>query len=379
MSQSSRNGFTLVELLVYVTIFTIVIIGVISVFVEVLNIQSHESGKTQVNQESQFLIQQIQYNIETARLADMPLDTATSTLQLREFSLSVSPTLIYASGGVVYIQQGLGGTPVPLTSSNVTVSNISFTRHYNIGSSTIYGADSVSYSFTMGVNVSNTLQQYTGSFQSAALVLTPVPKIALIQKTSNAIVATSTSISSTYASYNESGDLLVAVVANNGTTSVTVTDSASNTWNKIASSVFAAYGDEMMIFDALNSANSSNTVTATFGTGESSSSIFLYEYRGASTSTSFDASSSALDPDTQTPSSSLANATSAAEIVIGATENENTAEIPAAGTGFTMETSSTVTSVFVEDEPMFITVPVAATWQYSATTPSSSALVVTFK
>ena len=376
-----RKAFTLIELLIYMAVFAIVIVGFVTIFVSMLRIQSQQSSQTQVEQEGQFLIQQIQYYVESARLVDMSLDTATGTLQLREFSLSNDPTLIYATNGIVYIRQGSGvpGTPTPLTSSNVTISQLSFTRHYNFASSTASGADSISFSFTMGFNVSNTLQQYTGSFESAATVLAPVGKIALIQKATNATTTTSTTITATYGSSNEAGDLLLAVVGNAGTTSVSIVDSASNTWNKIVSLPYNAYSAEMTVFDATNAiATSTNIVTSTFGAAEGSSSIFLYEYRGVATSSSFDASSSQLQPNTQTPSSGLANATSAVELVFGAIYDASTTEVPAAGLGFTAENSSTISSVFTEDQDIYITDPVAATWQYSVTTPSSSALVVTF-
>lgn len=200
-----RKAFTLVELLVYVAVFSIVVVGFITVFVSILRIQSQQSGQTQVEEESQFLLQQIQYYVENARLVDMTLDTATSTLQLREFSSSIDPTTISATGGVAYLNQGTSSNPFALTSSHVAVSNMQFTRHYNIGSSSAFGADSVSFSFTISYNVSNTLEQYTQSYQSSAVVSTPVPKIALIQKTTNAATPTSTTIAATYQSTNEGG------------------------------------------------------------------------------------------------------------------------------------------------------------------------------
>ena len=147
------------------------------------------------------------------------------------------------------------------------------------------------------------------------------------------------------------------------------------------SSTSQTVNEKLTVFDALNAKNSSNTVTASFGPGAGYATLNIYEYRGASTSSSFDASSTQLQPDTQTPSSGSANATSAVELLFGVTYNGNTSEIPSAGTGFTLESSSTasVGNVYVEDSTQYVTGPVAATWQYSATTPSSTALIVTFK
>jgi type II secretory pathway pseudopilin PulG len=377
-----KKAFTLIELLVFIGIFTTIIVSFITIFVALVNVQSDQSAVSEVNQESQFLLQQIQYYVESARLVDMVPDVATSTLVLREYGGFQDPTSITVIGGVVYLQQGVGGVLQPLTPPNkVLVPNLSFTRHYNVGTnSAAYGTDSVSFSFTMAATSTNN-QAYSQTFQSSATVLAPVGKIAMIQQTNAANNNLSISpLTATYPSNNEKGDLLVAVVADTmSSAGISVSDSAGNVWNLIASNSYPAYNQQTMIFDAVNSINSSNTVTAAFGSSYAYATLNIYEYRGASTSSSFDASSTQLQPDTQTPSSGFANATSSVELLFGVTYNGNTVEIPAAGIGFILESSSTVSDIFTEDAVQYVTTPVAAPWQYSATTPSSSALIVTFK
>lgn len=375
-----KRGFTLIELLIFVATFTVVIGVLITILVVMLGLQTDQMAAAEVNQQSQFLLQQVQYYVESARLVDMTQDVATGTLTVREFYLAQDPTIMKLATGTVYLQQGIGGSLQALTSNKVVVSNLSFVRHYNLnGSSVPYGTDSVSYSFTMAATSTNN-QQYSQSFQSSAAVLAPVGKIAMVQQASAASNNPSVStLAATYPTNNETSSLLIAVVANTANSeSVSVADSAGNSWTKVANVPYAAYNEELNIFAAKNAANSSNTVTATLGAGAGYVSLFLYEYRGASTSSSFDASSSQLQPNTSAPSSGSANATSAIELVFGATFNGNTAEIPTAGAGFTLETSSTVTHVFAEDSTQYITGPVAATWQYTGS-PSSSAVVVTFK
>lgn len=290
---------------------------------------------------------------------------------------------IGGSSGAVYLTEGVNGSPQTLTSNKVTVSNLSFTRHYNLNSSSSpFGTDSVSYSFTMSASSSDG-STYSQTFQSSVPVLNPVPKIVMLQQASAVNNSVSMSaVSSTYYTNNETSSLLLAVVTNTTSSATTsLSDTAGNTWNLVASTSYPAYNEKLTVFDALNAKNSSNTVTASFGPGAGYATLNIYEYRGASTSSSFDASSTQLQPDTQTPSSGSANATSAVELLFGVTYNGNTSEIPSAGTGFTLESSSTasVGNVYVEDSTQYVTGPVAATWQYSATTPSSTALIVTFK
>jgi len=381
-----RRGFTLIELLVFVGVFSAVIVGFITILVTVTRVQSRESSATEVESQAQFLLQQIQYYVETARIVDMPLDTATGTLALRQTAASSSfdPTYMTLTTGRVYLQQGVGGALQALTSNKVTVSNLSFTRHYNLNSSSsAYGIDSVSYSFIMVGGASNTTQFYSQSFESSAAVLSPVPKIALVQKASAATSASSvTSISATYPTSNDTSSILIAVISNTGGSSVSVSlaDSAGNTWTKIANPQYAAYSQEITIFDALNAKNSPNTVTTTFGSGGvTNPSLFIYEYRGASTSSSFDASSTQLVSATSSPSSGSANPTSSVELILGALYSNPSTENPATGSGFATETTSSISATYVEDQDLYVTGSVSANWTYSATTPSSSATVVTFK
>lgn len=381
-----RRGFTLIELLVFVALFSVVIVGIITVFITAVDVQSRQSSSNDVETQGQFLLQSIQYYVQSARLVDMTQDVATSTLTLREVAASstLDPTIVSLSNGTVYLQQGIFGSLQPLTSNKVTASNLNFTRHYNLnGSSSAFGRDSVSFSFTLTSNTSSTSRLYTQSFQSSAVVLSPIPKIALIQQTSTAIAGGGvTSIALKYGTNNETSSLLIAVIGQTtSTASVSVSDTAGNHWGLIASTSYAAYNQKITIFEATSSLNSSNTVTASFGASVGSPSLFLYEYRGASTSTSFDASSSQIQTSTAAPVSPSASPTSTVELLFSAMYcNPSTGPVNA-GPGFVIETSSTLSSMFVEDQDVFVTGSVNSTWAYAGNSPSttsSSVILVTF-
>jgi hypothetical protein len=91
--------------------------------------------KTQVQQTSQdklsgelsFSMQTIQRLAQSASLIEMNAGTTSSTLKLRMQNLSQDPTLIYLSGGTIYIQQGTS-TPQALTDSQVSVSSLQFQK-----------------------------------------------------------------------------------------------------------------------------------------------------------------------------------------------------------------------------------------------------------
>ena len=371
----NRQGFSLIELLISMTIFTLVAVSFIVVFVAIVNVQTHQSSQVEVTQQSQFASQQIQYYVEGARLVDMPLDASQTTLTVRMANLALDPTVLSVSGGILYVQQGANPAQ-QITSNRVIISAPSFTRHFNIGSSTPFGTESVSFSYSMAANTSNTKQKYSANFQSAAPVLAPVPKIALMQQTGTWTVPGTTNVSVTYNDAIESGDLLIAVTGNTtSSASVGIADTAGNTWTTVASIKYPAFDEELTVSVATSSANSADdAVTATFGESVSNASLFVYEYRGA---TIVDATSSQLQGGTSTPSSGLVSPTSTAELLFGAGYNASET-LPLAGSGFALEMSSTVSNVFTEDMVHYVTGAVDASWQYPSVT-SSSALIVTFR
>jgi type II secretory pathway pseudopilin PulG len=378
----SHGGFTLIELLVFIAIFTLIIGSFIAILVSTINVQTKQVAISEVEQQGQFLTQQLQYYVQSARLVDMAIDSPTSTLRLQVSTSSLSPTIILMSTGTVYLQQGLTGGLQPLTSNRVVVTNLLFTRHYNLNSTSgAIGTDSLSYSFTI-TNGNATSTASSEVFQSSITVLQPVNKIALIQQgkgESNS--ASVSSIVTAYPSNNESGDLLIAVVANNGLVTSSISDTEGNSWIMVASTTYSSASDKLTVYAATNARAGANTTTLTFASGASYASIFLYEYRGAALSGSFDKWAAQVQTSTAMPTSGFVYPTSTAELLLGIDYNANTNEVPSAGSGFTLETSSTVnntTQVFVEDQNQFISGAVAAPWKYTGT-PNSTAMIVTFK
>jgi prepilin-type N-terminal cleavage/methylation domain-containing protein len=161
-SFSRKNGFTLVEMLVAVAIFSIIIIAFVSILVEVTQVQVQSSSSVAVNQESQFLLQKLQYYIGTASVVNIATSTPTSNLQFYMASSSADPTSITLSGGTVYLQQPIGSSSQALTSNKVSVSNLSFVRNANPP-----GHDVVSVSFTMAYNSPGALQAFSRLFQTS--------------------------------------------------------------------------------------------------------------------------------------------------------------------------------------------------------------------
>jgi prepilin-type N-terminal cleavage/methylation domain-containing protein len=159
---SQRSAFTLIELLVASVLFSLVIISFMTILVSVTRVQVQQSSTAEVNGQSQFLLQQVKYYVANSSLVDMTVDVATTTLKLRMPGASSDPTYLSLASGTVYLQQTSGGPLVPLTSSRVTVSGLSFVRRANPPAH-----DSVDVAFTISYNTSNIQQAFAEMFMTS--------------------------------------------------------------------------------------------------------------------------------------------------------------------------------------------------------------------
>lgn len=164
-----QAGFGVLELLVFAAIFSVIAISFLSILVVVTRIQVRQTGASQVNKESVFILQFIQRYIENSSLVDMPINISTSTLTLRMSSSTLDPTKIFLGtstiSGIIYnsiyIQEGTS-IAQPLTSSKVTIPSIQFIKYSNPP-----GHDSVRVSFTVAFNTQNITQKFNRTYVTA--------------------------------------------------------------------------------------------------------------------------------------------------------------------------------------------------------------------
>ena len=154
-SRLRRRGFTIIEILIFSALFSVMAISFVAALVSTIQVQTKQVATAEVNQQSQLLLDAIQYYVQLASLVELPADTATTTLKLRVSSSTIDPIYIYASGTVAYLKQTDSGTPQPLTSDKVNVSNLTFTKRANTP-----GHDLVSVAFTVAYNSSSVLQSF---------------------------------------------------------------------------------------------------------------------------------------------------------------------------------------------------------------------------
>ncbi len=141
--KTKSDGFTLIEILVYIAIFAVSATFLIGILTVVLKIQNKQGSATELNQQISFVNNTIQRLVQDASLVDMTNGTPSNTLTLRTSQTSLDPTKIYLSGTTIYLQQGdpSSAPKIPLTNSSVKVDSFSATKYENPGGPAVVQID----------------------------------------------------------------------------------------------------------------------------------------------------------------------------------------------------------------------------------------------
>jgi len=156
-----KDGFSLVELLIYIVLFSLISIFLISILNSFTKIQLRQVGINEVNNQISFVTSLIQENVRNASLIEMPDNLVTSTIFLRVSTSTLDPTLIYASGTKIFISQG-NNAPLPLTDDNVKVDNFSAVKIPILGGSYV-----VQVNLSLSYNTPSILNKFSQSVQFA--------------------------------------------------------------------------------------------------------------------------------------------------------------------------------------------------------------------
>jgi len=131
----SHKGFTLVEMVLYVAVCSILLVT-ISVFLSfLLGARVRSQAMTEVNQQGFQVMSLITQTIRNGRSIEVPsIGSSTSTMSLTTSNTLLNPTLFYVSSTTLYIQEASKAS-VALTNSRVRVSGLTF-QNVSSGSST---------------------------------------------------------------------------------------------------------------------------------------------------------------------------------------------------------------------------------------------------
>ena len=123
----NQKGFTLVELLIYIGIFSILILVLFQLLSLIFDVQLESQSSSSVTQDSRFIINRLSYDLGQAEVVTVPdfLASASSTLQFSKNNTAYTYSL---QNGKITLTNSGQGTIDELNSHNTTVSNLIFTR-----------------------------------------------------------------------------------------------------------------------------------------------------------------------------------------------------------------------------------------------------------
>ena len=162
---SRQSGFTLLELILYLGITSILVVSVSFFFISLLQARVKFQTISEVEQQGEQVMQQITQTVRNSSSITSPATGATTAaLTVVVPTGSLSPSVFDLSGGVIRITEGAGAAQ-PLTTTAVTVSGLSF---QNLTRPTTQGVVRISFTLTRANPGTKNEYSYTKTFRSTA-------------------------------------------------------------------------------------------------------------------------------------------------------------------------------------------------------------------
>lgn len=149
------KGFTLIELMLYIAISSIIILGVSATASILFSSRIKTQSVLEVEQQGQLVMEIMGQTIRNADDIVYPsLSTASSSLSVSFTAGTSTPTLFYISGGILKIKKSTN-TESDLTNDRVVVSNL---KVHNLSRTATPGI--LSISFNIKYNNLSSLNEY---------------------------------------------------------------------------------------------------------------------------------------------------------------------------------------------------------------------------
>jgi len=165
-----QSGFTLVELLLYVSISSILLL-VLSLFLSIL-LESRVKSQiiAEVDQQGAQVVQIITQAVRNATGVNIPVQgSSASTLSVSTYDAGLNPTVFDLSGGEIRMTEGVGSV-VKLTNTRVTANGLMLTNLSRTGTP---GVIRIQFTLTYVNNSGRNEYNYTRTFYASASLRQP--------------------------------------------------------------------------------------------------------------------------------------------------------------------------------------------------------------
>lgn len=146
-----KQGFTLIELILYIAIITIVMSALIPFAWSIIEGGVKSGIEQEVSSQARYVSERIKYEIRNANSIN-----SISTLSIDLNTKTNATTVIDLAGGKVRIKYGAGGTPVNLNSNDTNITSLTFTDYRSADTKTKH----IQFSFIVDDNYVGTRQEY---------------------------------------------------------------------------------------------------------------------------------------------------------------------------------------------------------------------------
>jgi prepilin-type N-terminal cleavage/methylation domain-containing protein len=143
-----QNGFTLIEVLIYIALFSMLVGGVLVSVYTMLESSGRDTTQTELLEEGNFLLDKIGWVMSDVQTIASPAQNATgTTLSITPWDVSVgNPIVVHFTTQNMTIKEGVNSAQ-QLNNTNVWLSNASFTHTYNAGQGAV--PESITVTFTL--------------------------------------------------------------------------------------------------------------------------------------------------------------------------------------------------------------------------------------
>jgi len=124
-----KNGFTLIEALVYISVSSILLVVITSLGYTVFINRQKALANEEILENANLVFSKIEKNIRESREVILPI-TSGNELSLEMENVDINPTRFYLDGSTIYFAQSTG-VGSNITTDNIEITDLSFTKIVN--------------------------------------------------------------------------------------------------------------------------------------------------------------------------------------------------------------------------------------------------------
>lgn len=140
--KKAQNGFSLIELVIYMGVFSILVMVLSTVFAQIVGVQLESEATAAVDQDGRFLMSRLLYDMKSATAINTPASLGVSSPTMQILVNGITYTYSLNAGGNLQVVNNYGTNM--LNSFDSQISGLTFTRIGSGGSN-----DTVRVNFTV--------------------------------------------------------------------------------------------------------------------------------------------------------------------------------------------------------------------------------------